>query len=113
MRIRKEVSRSLLRFTVLFTFLLITLTINFLHTDTIITSFHPKQDTHTHAPPQTQKSDRDCPACHFLNSSFSTGRIPLFLLPPPPISSELPRIETVCHRQSFSVHPTSRSPPAA
>jgi len=105
--------RSLIRLTVLFLFLAVTLSIQFVHTETVITAFHSKEDTHTHAPQNKQDTDRDCPACHFMNSSFSTSVIAPLILPPPPVNVGWISMETVHPHQIFSVLPTSRSPPAA
>lgn len=94
-------------------FIFLTLFINFFHTEKIVADFHQKQETHTHAPPKSHLADRNCPACHFLNTSYSTPRILPFILHPPPISRDLPRIDIVHHQQLFTVLPSARSPPAA
>ena len=112
--LKKPVARrSPIRLAILFLFLAVTFSIQFVHTETVITAFHSKEDTHTHAPQNKQDTDRDCPGCHFLNSSFSTAFIAPFILPPPPVNVGWISIETVHPHQIFSVLPTSRSPPAA
>jgi len=77
----------------LFIFLLITLFINFFHTETALTR------------------DDDCPACHFLNSTFTTSQINFFHLPPPSISGILKTYEPFNYTFIFTIDPSSRSPP--
>ena len=77
----------------LFIFLLITLFINFFHTETTLTR------------------DDDCPACHFLNSTFTTTQINFFQLPPPSISGILKTFESFNYTFIFTIDPSSRSPP--
>jgi hypothetical protein len=92
MRIKKQ-RRQILFFLALFLF--VTAFINFFHTD-------------------EQLNERDdCPACHFLNSTFTTNQIDFFFIPPPVVSGLL---ESRCFRTYRSIaviHCTSRSPPQA
>jgi hypothetical protein len=76
-------------------FFLISMFINFLHTE------------------KTLKSDFFCPACHFLISALTTGQIHFFCPPPlvplaPLISSDSPSVKGTFILSSFS-----RSPPLA
>jgi apolipoprotein N-acyltransferase len=76
-------------------FFVITLFINFLHTE------------------KTVKDDVFCPACHFLASALTTGQIHFFSLPPliflaTFFSSDLPSVKGTFILSSFS-----RSPPQA
>ena len=77
----------------LFTFLLITLFINFFHTE------------------KTVLSKDNCPACHFLNSSLTTSQINFFRLPPPSITGILKTFESFNYAYIFTIDPSSRSPP--
>jgi len=77
----------------LFIFLLITLSINFFHTE------------------KTTKGNDNCPACHFQNSSLNTGQINFFHLPPPSISGILKTFESFNYTYIFIIDPFSRSPP--
>ena len=77
----------------LFIFLLITLSINFFHTE------------------KTNTSSDNCPACHFLNSTFTTSQINFFHLPPPSISGILKTFESFNYAFIFTIDPSSRSPP--
>ncbi|MGD9345694.1 MAG: hypothetical protein PVH84_07515 [Candidatus Aminicenantes bacterium] len=77
----------------LFTFLAVTLFINFLHSE------------------HSLASQEDCPACHFLNSTFTTCQINFFYLPPPSITGVLKYFYSLNYEQIVSVSPSSRSPP--
>jgi len=84
---------KLLNLAFLFIFLLITLFINFFHTE------------------KTSASSNNCPACHFLNSTFTTSQINFFHLPPPSISGILKTFESFNYTYIFIIDPFSRSPP--
>jgi hypothetical protein len=77
----------------LFIFLLVTLFINFFHTEKNIL-----------------KND-NCPACHFLNSSITTSQINFFHLPPLSILGALKTFELFRHTYIPIITPSSRSPP--
>jgi len=77
----------------LFIFLLITLFINFFHTEKAATR------------------DDDCPACHFLKSSSTTSQINFFRLPPLSIAGMLETFESFNYTYIFTIDPSSRSPP--
>jgi len=77
----------------LFIFLLITVSINFFHTE------------------KTTKGNDNCPACHFQNSSLNTGQINFFHLPPPSISGILRTFKSFNYTFIFTIDPSSRSPP--
>jgi hypothetical protein len=77
----------------LFLFLLVTLFINFFHTEKVT------------------RDDDNCPACHFLNSTFTTSQINFFHLPPPCISGILKTFESFNYKFTFTIDPSSRSPP--
>lgn len=91
--IKKYKRFSLLLF--LSAFLSITLFINYFHTEDGIIS----------------KTD-DCPACHFLNSSYTTSQIHFFHLPPPAAAGLLENIYFFTYTQNTFIIPLSRSPPA-
>jgi hypothetical protein len=77
----------------LFVFLIITLFINFFHTEKIFTK------------------DDNCPACNFLHSSLTTTQINFFHLPPPSIFSILKTFESFNYTYILFIDPSSRSPP--
>ena len=77
----------------LFTFLAVTLSINFLHTEKTLTE------------------NDNCPACNFLNSSFTTSQINFFHLPPPFISGILKSHYAFTYKYIITIDPSSRSPP--
>lgn len=79
----------------LFLFLLVSLFINFLHCEKILT-----------------RND-NCPACQFLDSSLTTNQIDFFHLPPPSILGVLKSLESFNHTYILSPNQTSRSPPQA
>jgi hypothetical protein len=90
----KKVKRlSLLLF--LFSFLSITLFVNFFHTE-----------------PNFKDTDT-CPACHFLKSSFTTSQIHFFHLPPPAANGLLEDDYFFTYIQNTFITPLSRSPPSA
>jgi hypothetical protein len=77
----------------LFTFLVVTLFINFAHSEHSLTS------------------QEDCPACHFLNSTFTTCQINFFHLPSPSITGVLNDFYFSNYTYIVSTSPSSRSPP--
>jgi hypothetical protein len=77
----------------MFAFVAITLGINFLHTET------------------GPAGRGDCPACHFLTSSLSTGPGVGFLLPALLCLEMLPAVESCLSNEVFVLHLCSRSPP--
>ncbi len=79
----------------LFSFLFITLSINFFHTEKILT-----------------RND-NCPACQFQNSSLTTHQINFFHLTPPLLLGLLSPPESFNHAFILSIQPSSRSPPLA
>jgi hypothetical protein len=86
-------TKKLFNLAFLFIFLVVTLFINFFHTEKIIL-----------------KND-NCPACHFLNSSITTSQINFFHLPPPSILGTLKTFEPFNYTYVFIIDPSSRSPP--
>lgn len=86
-------SKKIFNVSFLFIFLLITLFINFFHTET------------------TLIGDDDCPACHFLNSTFNTNHINFFYLPQLAFIEMLKTVDISLCYQLFVIDPTSRSPP--
>ncbi len=79
----------------LFTFLMVSLIFNYLHTETSI-----------------QSNDK-CPACHFQNSTIITTQINSFILPQLAFLEILKTNETFYLNDIFLVTPSSRSPPQA
>jgi hypothetical protein len=77
----------------LFIFLLISLFINFFHTE------------------KTTKGNDNCPACHFQNSSLTTSQINFFHMPQLYLLDILKTFESFNYWQIFFLDPTSRSPP--
>ncbi len=77
----------------LFTFLAVTLFINFLHTE------------------ETLTENDNCPACNFLNSSFTTSQINFFHLPQLLLLNRLKIFEYFHSNQIFFIDTSSRSPP--
>ncbi len=77
----------------LFIFLAVTLFINFGHTEHTLTS------------------QEDCPACHFLNSTFTTCQINFFHLPPPSVTGVLKDFYFFNYTYIVLIAPSSRSPP--
>jgi hypothetical protein len=88
-------SRKYFTLSVLFAFLFLTLFINFFHTE------------------KTLEENDNCPACHFQNSSLATCHINFFHLPPPSILGVLKFIKTLNYSFTYTIEPTSRSPPQA
>lgn len=79
----------------LFLFLLVSLFINFFHSE------------------KTLARNDNCPACQFLDSSLTTSQIDFFHLPPPSILGILRSLESFNHTYILPANPTSRSPPQA
>ena len=100
------------RWALLLTFLLVTLTINFFHTEEVVESFRQEEATHTHSPPEPQRTSQDCPACHFFNAGLGTAPAAVIALPPPVLRRGHPDVDTVHYEHLFKVSPSSRSPPA-
>ena len=88
-------NRLALNLLFLFTFLSVSLFINFFHTEDTINGID------------------DCPACHFLNSSFTTSQINFFYLPPPSITGLLEILYSFNYTSNAIIIPSSRSPPSA
>ncbi|MBA7667412.1 hypothetical protein ES703_75500 [subsurface metagenome] len=84
---------KLLNLAFLFIFLLITLFINFFHTE------------------KATRDNDNCPACRFLHSTFTTSQINFFHLPPPSFSGILKTFESFNYTFIFTIDPSSRSPP--
>ncbi len=77
----------------LFIFLLVTLFINFFHTE------------------KTLAENDNCPACNFLHSSLTTNQINFFHLPSPSLLSLFKTIESFDYEYILLLDPSSRSPP--
>lgn len=77
----------------LFTFLFLTLFINFFHTEKNIL-----------------RND-NCPACHFQNSTLTTSQINFFQLPQLFLLETRITFYSFNYKQIFFINPTSRSPP--
>jgi hypothetical protein len=86
-------NKKLFNLAFLLFYLVIVLTINFFHTE------------------KTLGRDDDCPACHFLNSSFTTSQINFFHLPLLSIIGILKTFESFNYLYLFIIEPSSRSPP--
>lgn len=74
-------------------FLVVTLFINFFHTE------------------KNFARDDNCPACNFQRSSLTTTQINFFHLPPPAIFTILKTFESFNYTCIFFIDPSSRSPP--
>jgi len=103
--------RSALNLLFLFTFLLVTLFINYFHTEKYLEGF-PDSKTDSGTPGPNNKSD-DCPACHFLKSTSTTSQINFSQLPPPLINSWLETVYSFTYTSYTIVVRSSRSPPTA
>jgi hypothetical protein len=88
-------TRAALRMLLLMAFAAITLSINFLHTET------------------GPRSSSDCPACHFLNSSLSTSPGVVIALPALLYQGTLTAVEPVLSPEVVVLSRCSRSPPSA
>ena len=76
-------------------FLLLTLFVNFFHTET---------DALGH---------KDCPACHFQNSTLTTAQVTVFCLPQLRLLEIIRQFETFDFEDIYLITPSSRSPPTA
>jgi hypothetical protein len=88
-------ARTGLRIAVLLAFAVVTLGINFAHTE------------------KTVAGGKDCPACHFLNSSLSTSPGVVFLVPALLCQGTLPAVEPCRASEVVVLSRSSRSPPQA
>lgn len=94
-------------------FLFITLSINFFHTDAVISISNEEKTTHTHPDSTDNPENHECPACHFLNVTFTTNQIHFFYLQSPAIFGIFESHYVFTYTSSFLVNPASRSPPVA
>lgn len=85
--------KKLFNLAFLFVFLSTVLVINFFHTEL------------------TLSRDDNCPACHFLNSTFATSQISFFHLPQLCLLETIQAFESFHYKQISITNPTSRSPP--
>jgi hypothetical protein len=88
-------ARTGLRIAVLAAFVVITLAINFAHTE------------------KSVAGGKDCPACHFLTSSLSTSPGVVLTLPALLCQGTLPAVESCRTFESVVLSRSSRSPPQA
>jgi hypothetical protein len=86
-------NKKLFNVAFLFFFLVITSSINFLHTE------------------HTLAKDDNCPACQFQSSSLTTAQINFFFLPPPSFFTILRSDVFFNYTFIFPLTPNSRSPP--
>lgn len=77
----------------LFTFLFLTLFINFFHTE------------------KNLRKSNSCPACHFQNSTLTTSQINFFHLPQLFLLEIRIAFDSFNYKQIFFIDPASRSPP--
>lgn len=84
-----------LNFAFLFIFLIVTLFVNFFHTEKDI------------------KNNKFCPVCHFQNSFLVNCHINFFNFTPPLLLGLLNSPESFNYTYILSIHPSSRSPPQA
>ncbi len=91
--LKSEKKKLLLFLIFLFTFLILTLCIDFFHTETSLLS-------------------KDfCPACNFHSSSLATGQINFFSLPQLSFIAIVKTFEFFNYNQVYIIDPASRSPP--
>lgn len=76
-------------------FLVLTLSINFLHTET------------------KAQGQNDCPACHFQNSTLTTAQVSVISLPQLRLLEILRLFESLAYEDIHLITPSSRSPPSA
>jgi hypothetical protein len=88
-------TRPGLRIAVLLLFAAVSLTINFLHTES------------------GPRGRGDCPACHFLTSSLSTNPVVVFLVPDLVCRGTLVPVESPALNEAVVLSRSSRSPPSA
>ena len=86
-------NRTLFHLIFLLIFLTLCLGINFLHTET------------------TPESRKNCPACHFQNSTLLTTHIHFAFLPQLTQLEIISQFEALPYRQLSFTQPLSRSPP--
>lgn len=77
----------------LFLFLGVILFINFFHTEKDI------------------QNNKDCPACHFQNSTLTTSQINFFHLPQLYLLETIKTFDSFNYEELFYIEPASRSPP--
>jgi len=87
--------KKLFNLVFLFVFLIITLFINFFHSEKTLTS-----------------SD-NCVACNFLNSTFMTSQINFFILPKPSALGILEAFYSFNYAYIETIQSSARSPPQA
>jgi len=87
--------KKLFNLVFLFIFLIITLFINFIHSEKTLTS-----------------SD-NCVACNFLNSTFMTSQINFFILPKPAALGILEALYSFNYAYIETIQYSARSPPQA
>ncbi|MCP2598146.1 hypothetical protein NLC36_02195 [Candidatus Aminicenantes bacterium AC-335-L06] len=92
-KIRLKKSNILCLLVILFLFSIVTLFIDFLHTET------------------TLSSKEFCPACNFHNSSITTGKFNFLSLPSLVFIKVLKIFDFFNYNQEYIVNPSSRSPP--
>ncbi len=92
-------------------FLFINLSINYFHTDAVINISNEENVPHTHPDSTDNPENHECPACHFLNVSFSTNQIHFFYLSSLANFGVLEGHCVFTYTSSFLVNPASRSPP--
>lgn len=85
--------KKLLNLAFLIIFLSLILSINFFHIDKTLTC------------------NNSCPACHFLNSTFTTNQINFFHLPQLFLLEIVQSFESFHYKQILFTNPLSRSPP--
>jgi len=85
--------KKLLNLAFLIIFLSLILSINYFHTD------------------KTLICNNDCPACHFLNSTFTTSQINFFHHPQLSLLEIIQTFESFQYKQISLTNPLSRSPP--
>ncbi len=88
-------TRTGLRILFLLAFSIITLGINFLHTES------------------GPRGRGDCPACHFLTSSLSTNPAVIFLVPDLVCRGTLAPVESPAQHEAVVLSRSSRAPPSA
>lgn len=89
----KGKKESFLSITFLFVFFIVTLLVNFTHTEKTV--FHKD----------------NCPACNFLNSTFATGQINFFQIPEV-FFIDIIKISLSFHlKETFLISSCGRSPP--
>lgn len=108
-----KTSRKEFHLIFLFTFFFITLFINFFHTEDFIPVYSNSSPDSNHPAPEKKPFGDDCPACHFLNSTFTTNQINFFVLPPPICTGLLESAYSYVSTPNTVIIRASRSPPSA